>query len=647
MQSSFLAFAVLALALPDGTDLYHPRRDFPKLLTPQWIADDGVDAAVILAIDDMRDPVKYEAFLRPILNRLKRIDGRAPVSIMTCSIDPKHSQLQAWLKEGMSLETHTFDHPCPLLQKGDFEKAKSTYDRCVDLLATVPPNRPTAFRMPCCDSLNTPSPRFYAEIFDRKTAGGNFLTIDSSVFNVFTSNDPALPRELVIDADGQDRFRKYVPRDRSFVNTIENYPYPYVVGNLCWQFPCLTPSDWQAQYLHQPNNPVTVRDWKAALDCTVIKQGVLCLVFHPWGWIQSEQIVDFIDHAVEKHGTKVKFLTFREAQDRLDRFMLDGHPIRSRTGADNGVRIINVNSDGYMDVVIGNERARLTRVWNPRENRWDSTEFPCLLSTVAGDDSGVRFDKRGHCLVRNEAISGHWRFVSPGGWQPAGPIPPVATSSGGRDRGVRLLNITGQECIVVANENERAVYTVDEAKRTWVKLPWQIPDGFAFVDADGKDAGGRLIDVDEDGILDAIWSNEKGSGLYLAEAAGWTHKCFHEKRGEKNALPAFVNAGQNMGAWVHSRHIWWQNEHTSHLPNHVDRRSFAQLLGDEQPRAKSPAASLRSIQTRPGFKVELSAAEPLVHDPVSFAWVPTGNSGSSKWEIIPKGPTARANRAER
>src|SRR5262249_4774191 len=156
----------------------------------------------------MREPQKYETFLRPILRRLQQIDGRAPLSIMTCLVDPQDPQLQTWLKEGLSLEVHTIDHPCPILAGGDFAKAKSTYDRCVDLMANVPGNRPVAFRTPCCDSLNTNSPRLYAEIFNATTPKGNFLSLDSSVFNIFTSNDPALPRELVIEADGQDRFHK-------------------------------------------------------------------------------------------------------------------------------------------------------------------------------------------------------------------------------------------------------------------------------------------------------------------------------------------------------------------------------------------------------------------------------------------------------
>src|SRR5947209_16281051 len=85
------------LAYLDELNPYYPNRTFPKLITPQWVGEDGVDAVVILAIDDMRGHEKWEQFLRPILNRLKKIDGRAPVSIMTCQIDPNDPHLQTWL----------------------------------------------------------------------------------------------------------------------------------------------------------------------------------------------------------------------------------------------------------------------------------------------------------------------------------------------------------------------------------------------------------------------------------------------------------------------------------------------------------------------------------------------------------------------
>src|SRR5262245_36848064 len=156
------------LAYLDELNPYYPSHTFPKLITPQWVGEKDVEAVVILAIDDMREPKKYEAYLRPILDRLKKIDGRAPVSIMTCAIKPDDPQLQSWLKEGLTIECHTVEHPCPFFKHG-FKRAKETYDACIDMMHEIPGNKPVAFRMPCCDSLNTPSPRFYAEIFNKVT----------------------------------------------------------------------------------------------------------------------------------------------------------------------------------------------------------------------------------------------------------------------------------------------------------------------------------------------------------------------------------------------------------------------------------------------------------------------------------------------
>ena len=42
------------------------------------------------------------------------------------------------------------------------------------------------------------------------------------------------------------------------------------------------------------------------------------------------------------------------------------------------------------------------------------------------------------------------------------------------------------------------------------------------------------------------------------------------------------------------------------------------------PGPRSPEESLHCIRVRPGFKVELMAAEPLVQDPIAFAWGPDG-----------------------
>ncbi len=558
-----LALPALAVCLQDGnrlayldeSDPYYVHRKFPKLTTPQWVGEEGVEAVVVLAIDDMRGHEKWEAYLRPILERLKRIDGRAPVSIMTCTVDPNHPHLRRWLSEGLNIDVHTVDHPCPLLQGNDFAKAKSTVDRCIDLLKLVPGNRPVAYRMPCCDSLNTPSPRFYAEIFNKTTPHGNFLTIDSSVFCVLTPNDPELPKELTTDPDGKEKFRKYIPFP-SFVNTIEDYPYPYVIGRLCWQFPCIVPSDWEAQHLNKPNSPVSVADMKAALDAVVLKQGVFNFVFHPHGWLKADQVIELIDHAAEKHGKKVKFLNFAEAQERLDKNLLAGHPLRDTKGGDNGVRLLDLNNDGYMDVLSGT----MTRLWRPDAGTWSAVEHPRGL--------------KGRLLVGIVQESGQASVLFPGraGWHFEGSrwdLDPAL----GRDvpdaRAFRLRDLDGDgRCELLLGEEH---FARRWGRHGWEPLPFSMPEPL--------DAALRFVDLNGDGKDDLVYSNEQEWTVHVWKdtTAGWA-RVSGGRQGEPGAIPMISRGGTDNGAWFHSRHLWVQNEDTAKMPNLVDRRSFEDLL---------------------------------------------------------------------
>jgi putative membrane-bound dehydrogenase-like protein len=60
------------------------------------------------------------------------------------------------------------------------------------------------------------------------------------------------------------------------------------------------------------------------------------------------------------------------------------------------------------------------------------------------------------------------------------------------------------------------------------------------------------------------------------------------------------------------------------LPYFLLALVIGQASSDDQPPPKSPEESLRSIQTRPGFEVELMVAEPLVKSPIAFTWGPDG-----------------------
>lgn len=627
----------------DFCNPYYAHRTFPKLVTAQWVGEENVQAVVTLGIDDMRDVDKYETYLRPIFDRLKAIDGRAAVSVMTCQIDPAHPHLQQWLKEGVSIETHTADHPCPCLQGGIFDKAKSTYDRCVDQIFAISNHQPVAFRFPCCDSQNTPSPRAFAEIINQTTPNGNFLQLSSSVSALLTADDPDLPRELVMAADGKPRFSRYSPFP-SFVNKVENYPYPFIIDHLCWEFPISAPDDWQGFNLQGANNPQTVADMKAVIDATVIKRGVANIVFHPHGWIRSDQMVDVIDYVAERHGPKVKFLNFGECIDRLNLHLLSGQPLRDAHGGDNGVRILDINADGYLDVVIGNEHLQRTRIWNPTQQQWQETDFPVRIVDLDQDgrhiDAGVQFGvmaERGTTTVmlRNEYTAGVWHFNGDRWIEDQRGLAglaideqPVFTTREGIDRGVRLrdLDRDGRCELIVGNSSQNAVFHWSPEDESWKRLPFSLPAGSMIVDAHGRDQGLRFVDIDEDGHDDVLFSNELRFGLYLYRSFenGWDREIRSGDRGDDEAIPMITRLGTNNGAWFATRHLWVHNEDTHRLSDGVDRRSFADLLGHEPAPPKTTDASLSSIEVAEGFEVKLVAAEPLVADPVAMDWGPDG-----------------------
>ena len=81
----------------------------------------------------------------------------------------------------------------------------------------------------------------------------------------YESIDKELPAEITLLPSGEERFRRYIPF-KNFVNTIEDYPYPYVIGKLGWEVPCMVPSDWESFNVQGPNAPAMLEDWKAAQE---------------------------------------------------------------------------------------------------------------------------------------------------------------------------------------------------------------------------------------------------------------------------------------------------------------------------------------------------------------------------------------------
>ncbi|MBM3845292.1 MAG: c-type cytochrome [Verrucomicrobia bacterium] len=632
--------------LDDFSNPYHPSINLARLTTPQWLGEPGVEAVVLFGIDDMSHPSAYEKFLRPMIERLKAIDGRAPVSIFSNSPRPDDAQLQLWLKEGLGFEAHTLSHPCPILGAEGIESASKTFHGCVDLLHHIPGNKPVAFRTPCCDSMNSPSPRLFAELFAGTNWAGHFLSVDSSIGVVLTADDPVLPADRLLDARGRPRFAKYLPSS-TYAAFIENYPYPYIHTRNIVEFPFMIPSDWQSQNLQGNSHPQLLEDWKAALDLTVLKQGVFAFVFHPAQWSSPEQLASFVDYAATRHGGKVRFLTFREAYDRMIAHLFAKQPVRASDGTDNGVRLMDLNGDGYMDVVIGNTSTRKTRVWNPQGNQWMDSTFPQTLVrrnlTGQTEDCGVQFGILGPgsipvALVRNHNESGAWRYEK-NTWTSDPSLlhgleiegKPILTSAHGRDQGVRLRDVDGDgSCeLIVGNPDVNRVFQWAATQRAWKPDSFSLPPGTTLVDSQGRDGGLRFQDLNGDGYVDVLFSNPDRYSIHLMVPKlilgfqrGWSREVIRGDRGQLPELPPFVRSGSrvNNGAWLARGFLNVQNEDTARRPAHTLRYSFSELLGGFMPPALTPAESSATIRVPDEFEVDLIASEPVVTDPASLAW---------------------------
>jgi putative membrane-bound dehydrogenase-like protein len=318
-------------------------------------------------------------------------------------------------------------------------------------------------------------------------------------------------------------------------------------------------------------------DWKANLDVTVQKKGTMTLVFHPYGWSSPDQWVELIDYATAKYGRRVKFLTFKESLERLQKTV--GRFPDLEAQARTWFRLADLDHDGYLDILLAENGC--SRLWEPKAGAWSgwnkepaTPDYYWAALDIGGYLKDIDHDGTPELI----AESGIFRW---------------GTKSGAKDP-------------------------------AWNKLHFDVPFGAR------PDTGLALVDLDEDGFDDVVISDAKGSVIYLFMNfdKGWSRFVLDSKRGDPTAkmqLPPIVRPdGTNNGMWVHSRTLWWQNEDTAKLPNLVDRRTFNDLLKDVEPTAKSPAASLACIHVTPGYQVELVASEPLVQDPIAFSFGPDG-----------------------
>lgn len=599
-ELSFAAGSGSRFAYLDEEDPYYVAGDFPKLTTPMWIGEEGVDAAILLSIDDMcrpfpkgrpkglpvyaRRPRVYFDFLKPAIDRLREIDGRAPISVFCLQLARDDAIVREMLRLGLSMECHTFTHPVPLMRAGkepahSLALAREDFLRSVASLHGVIGSKPVAHRTPGCDARNTASPRFFTEVLPLKTKAGDFLRMDSSIFMAYTKPVDGTPREWFFHKNGRPRFGKFIdgiPFTKTFVNYVENYPYPYVINSQIWELPAAIPGDAHGVHAYKARSPQVVEDWKRAIDITVAKKGLFTLCFHPHGYVDSEQIVELIDYVDRTYGKRVKFLNCREIEERLTRNFLGGEPLRAASGGDNGVRVLDVNADGFLDVVISNGKMFQTRIWRPEERRFTTQGLP-----VSDFRKGVRFfaaDTKGRAgFATPTGVSSRvWKW-NDGDWvsMKASISPEIGNSSRFRD-----VDGDGVSDLINSAQDGSGVHLWSHKDQDWRRAEFSMPIAANRNDPYGAGRGIRFVDIDGDGDEDLIFSDATSYEVRLFEddRSGWSRVLIDGKTTPEGPVPPILLHGGNSGVWFRRGEMLQVNEFTANQKDHLVVRKFSDWM---------------------------------------------------------------------
>lgn len=184
----------------------------------------------------------------------------------------------------------------------------------------------------------------------------------------------------------------------------------------------------------------------------------------------------------------------------------------------------------------------------------------------------------------------------------------------------------GVEEKLISRSGTNAIQRFNTTSKTWTKADYTLPEGVSLVDESGNDAGLRFVDLNGDGFDDILFSNPQRFAIHLWSkqvrldlgwARGWSQFVrAGERTGASNEPPSVVGAEVRIenGQLIISRLASNGQSAT------VQRLSAKQLIAFDIPPPKSPEEALASFRVRPGFKVELVAAEPVVMDPIAFEW---------------------------
>ena len=200
----------------------------------------------------------------------------------------------------------------------------------------------------------------------------------------------------------------------------------------------------------------------------------------------------------------------------------------SAVGIDSGVRLLDVNNDGFVDLVKSKAGTNETKI-NNKLTGWDSyTLFKVPVDFVDSNnvDQGVRFgdvNTDGLIDILKSKDSTRIVYLNNGtGWYISSNwnIPIDFTDSSGNDLGSEIIDVNGDGKVDILRSHESSAKLVYLNNGTgWQNFSnFVVPD--YFITSSNQDNGLRLIDLNNDGLPDLIKGGIPGNA-WLNNGTGW------------------------------------------------------------------------------------------------------------------------------
>ncbi len=192
---------------------------------------------------------------------------------------------------------------------------------------------------------------------------------------------------------------------------------------------------------------------------------------------------------------------------------------------DQGVRLMDINNDGFVDTIKARDGDRVVYLNNKTGWNLSSWVMPLDILNSVAEDMGIRFgDVNGDGFIDFIRAKGGSRNVylnNRTGWVDSwNNFPADFTTAAGKDSGLRLLDVNGDGLPDLTK-------STPTSSNTWLNngSGWESYSKFispvAFITSEDKDNGIRFLDLNKDGLIDFWEGHDTTLKAYINNGTGW------------------------------------------------------------------------------------------------------------------------------